>query len=562
VLFGTVTGRIVATIADRLGDPDALPDVVPVTGKVRFTPSVDAAISSTEGAIILPTPIEADLDEQGYISINGVRGASLIATDSPDLNPSGFTYTVSFIDLKFDKFPLAYKSFSMALPAGTTVDLSTVTPVKTSNGATIIRGAQGDPGPSAYEAWLSLGNTGTVYDFIVSLKGEPGGGGYVKPATGIPAADLASSVQTSLGKADSASQPGHTHTASQISDSTTTGRALITAADTSAARNTLAAAAAATTISPGTGLTGGGDLSANRTLALSAASVASLGKADTLTAALGNTARLGQAAQDITNADLNTIVNNGFYAGSTLTNAPNGDSSFYALLVQSHTTSGWTVQTATEYATPGGAPLSAVRTWRRVNLGGSWQSWTLIANNLGAVDQPARDSIATKAPIASPTFTGTVSGVTKAMVGLSNVDNTADTAKPVSTAQQTALNAKVDVSVASSSTVYSKNSSGALSGLGYSTVPAAGILPVRTSTGDITVNTSPSASTDAVSKAYADTKAPIASPTFTGTVSGITAAMTGSVANDGAILRVKQITQSAYTALATKDANTLYVIVG
>ena len=53
-------------------------------------------------------------------------------------------------------------------------------------------------------------------------------------------------------------------------------------------------------------------------------------------------------------------------------------------------------------------------------------------------------SIAAKAPIASPTFTGTVSGITKAMVGLGSVDNTADTAKPVSTAQQTALDLKQD----------------------------------------------------------------------------------------------------------------------
>lgn len=47
-----------------------------------------------------------------------------------------------------------------------------------------------------------------------------------------------------------------------------------------------------------------------------------------------------------------------------------------------------------------------------------------------------------KANLASPTFTGTVGGITKSMVGLGNVDNTADTAKPVSTAQQTALDAK------------------------------------------------------------------------------------------------------------------------
>jgi len=56
------------------------------------------------------------------------------------------------------------------------------------------------------------------------------------------------------------------------------------------------------------------------------------------------------------------------------------------------------------------------------------------------------NSIATKAPIESPTFTGTVSGVTKTHVGLGNVDNTSDADKPVSTATQTALNGKANTS--------------------------------------------------------------------------------------------------------------------
>jgi len=47
-----------------------------------------------------------------------------------------------------------------------------------------------------------------------------------------------------------------------------------------------------------------------------------------------------------------------------------------------------------------------------------------------------------KAPLASPEFTGTPVGISKGHVGLSNVDNTADTAKPVSTATTTALNLK------------------------------------------------------------------------------------------------------------------------
>jgi hypothetical protein len=51
-----------------------------------------------------------------------------------------------------------------------------------------------------------------------------------------------------------------------------------------------------------------------------------------------------------------------------------------------------------------------------------------------------------KAPLADPTFTGTVSGITKSMVGLGNVDNTTDANKPVSTATQTALDLKLNLS--------------------------------------------------------------------------------------------------------------------
>ena len=45
----------------------------------------------------------------------------------------------------------------------------------------------------------------------------------------------------------------------------------------------------------------------------------------------------------------------------------------------------------------------------------------------------------------NPTFTGTVAGVSKAMVGLGSADNTSDLAKPVSTATQSALNLKANI---------------------------------------------------------------------------------------------------------------------
>jgi hypothetical protein len=49
-----------------------------------------------------------------------------------------------------------------------------------------------------------------------------------------------------------------------------------------------------------------------------------------------------------------------------------------------------------------------------------------------------------KAPLHNPTFTGTVSGITKSMVGLGAVDNTSDIDKPLSTAAVAALDNKVD----------------------------------------------------------------------------------------------------------------------
>ena len=49
-----------------------------------------------------------------------------------------------------------------------------------------------------------------------------------------------------------------------------------------------------------------------------------------------------------------------------------------------------------------------------------------------------------KANIIDPTFTGTVTDITKSVVGLGSVDNTSDANKPVSTATQTSLDAKAD----------------------------------------------------------------------------------------------------------------------
>ena len=62
---------------------------------------------------------------------------------------------------------------------------------------------------------------------------------YTKPGTGIPSTDLASAVQTSLGKADSAVQ---SVSSTSITDATTTGKAVLVATDAATARTALGVA--------------------------------------------------------------------------------------------------------------------------------------------------------------------------------------------------------------------------------------------------------------------------------------------------------------------------------
>ena len=93
------------------------------------------------------------------------------------------------------------------------------------------------------------------------------------------------------------------------------------------------------------------------------------------------------------------------------------------------------------------------------------QTTTYTKTEVEAIKQALVDSISLKAPSASPTLTGTVTisgattfsstvtGLTKATVGLANVDNTSDINKPVSTPQETALQVIRDSIAAAASTL-------------------------------------------------------------------------------------------------------------
>lgn len=99
------------------------------------------------------------------------------------------------------------------------------------------------------------------------------------------------------------------------------------------------------------------------------------------------------------------------------------------------------------------------------STGFAMQSTTYTKTEVDSIKQALADSVSLKAPSASPTFTGTitvsgattfsstVTGLTKTMVGLSLVDNTADMSKPVSNPQESALQTIRDSIAAAASTL-------------------------------------------------------------------------------------------------------------
>ena len=168
----------------------------------------------------------------------------------------------------------------------------------------------------------------------------------------------------------------------------------------------------------------------------------------------------------------------------------------------------------------------------------------ITGSNTGDQDLSAyatQTALDLKAPIANPTFTGTVSGVTSAMVGLGDVDNTSDANKPVSTATQTALDLKAPIA----NPTFTGTVSGVTStmvGLGNVDNTSDANKPVSTAT-----------------QTALDLKAPLASPTFTGSPSlpTGTTGVTQSASNNSTKLATTAYADAQATAAVSGKQNTL-----
>lgn len=106
----------------------------PVTGTITLSATPASLLDTAAALVITPAVITITLD------VNGAFSVVVPATDDPDINPTGWTYSV------VENFP-GGRRYSIAAPSGGTVDLSVVSPVASANGTPIIRGPRGATGP-------------------------------------------------------------------------------------------------------------------------------------------------------------------------------------------------------------------------------------------------------------------------------------------------------------------------------------------------------------------------------------------------------------------------------
>ena len=232
--------------------------------------------------------------------------------------------------------------------------------------------------------------------------------------------------------------------------------------------------------------------------------------------------------------------------------------------------------TVTHTPSEGSSPTIAV-TANTFEVFGSISTHAAITANVhGIADTSILVTTTGAQTLTNKTIT-TPAGLVKGDVGLGNVDNTADTAKPVSTAQQTALDLKANLASPTftgtptlptgtiATTQTAGNNSTAIATTAFVSTAVANLVdsaPAALNTLDelaAALGDDPSfATTIATSIGL---KAPLASPTFTGTVTLPANTVTSGMIADGAIVDADINANAAITLskLATSTAGNIIV---
>ncbi|WP_238586290.1 phage upper tail fiber protein [Rhodococcus rhodochrous] len=201
--YGKVVGRLVAIVGDGPDEDEypvagGFPDTRPLAGTVTFTPRVGTILvagAQPDPVTAFAHPIIAQLDENGYLTLNGKKGVFLLCP-SAETNPSFFTYSVRY-SVTLDGRPVSTPTFDIELveyvpgpdpedpdEGSTAINLTLATPAQPSAGTPVVRGPAGD----SVEG-VSLSGDGLSLVFHVQRESGP-----VEETVAIPSLATASTA--------------------------------------------------------------------------------------------------------------------------------------------------------------------------------------------------------------------------------------------------------------------------------------------------------------------------------------------------------------------------------
>lgn len=131
------TGRVIIKIRSvgLVSSTNPTPEAAPASGSVSFTPTPAFLTHMGDGLMFPRAPQTVYLDGSGNATID------LIATDDPQINPTGWTYEVSF-----DLGGLAISPFHISVASGSTTELTDAAPVPAAGGTFYLVGPAGPQG--------------------------------------------------------------------------------------------------------------------------------------------------------------------------------------------------------------------------------------------------------------------------------------------------------------------------------------------------------------------------------------------------------------------------------
>ena len=184
--YATITGQLVYADSDGT-DPDQAPDIVPASGSVLVSPLVPSIsyLGEKGHKVLVARAIRADLDDEGFVTVNGRRGITVPAVDSDKLRPRGFGYSITILPVSGTRptelvvYPKAGDVVDIAdlvradvLAPDYTVPVNPGTPgQKGDPGPPGEKGQKGDPGPPGEKGDPGAGKPVTL---VTDRSGYPG----------------------------------------------------------------------------------------------------------------------------------------------------------------------------------------------------------------------------------------------------------------------------------------------------------------------------------------------------------------------------------------------------